>query len=127
MGINLEKPVFGKCHCGAVRFTVESGVGVINCHCRDCQQMHGNYNAMLAGPATNVTFESDETLTWYDSSESAQRGFCSHCGSRLFKRAGDRMMVSMGSLEEATGLRTMKNIWLDSKGDWYDAPDVEEA
>jgi hypothetical protein len=124
--MNLEDTVKGRCHCGAVRFAVSGGVGVINCHCEDCRRMHGNYNPMLAGPASNVRFESQDTLTWYDSSGSAQRGFCGSCGSRLFKRAGDRMMVSMGCLED-TGLRTMKNIWVESKGSWYDVPEVEDA
>lgn len=122
--MNLENRIEGQCHCGAVQFAVSGGVGVINCHCKDCQQMHGNFNPMLAGPVAAVSFGSNETLVWYESSQSAKRGFCSKCGSRLFKRAGDRMMVSMGALGD-TGLRTMKNIWVESKGDWYDLPAVE--
>lgn len=122
---NLSHEVRGACHCGAVRFVVSGGVGVISCHCGDCRKMHGNYNPMLAGPATNVAFEDSSTLKWYASSESAERGFCERCGSRLFKRAGERMMVSMGALEE-TGLRTFKNVWAESKGGWYDLPEVAQ-
>jgi hypothetical protein len=118
----------GQCHCGGVRYSVEGErTGVIACHCRDCQQMHGNYNPMAAVPETAVTFEADDTLVWYVSSEKAQRGFCSRCGSRLFKKnnGSDRLLISMGTFDPPTGMRFMKHIWTESKGDWYDVPDVE--
>ncbi len=73
--------------------------------------------------------ESDETLVWYDSSDRAKRGFCGVCGSRLFKKnlGADRMMISMGAFDPPTGMRFFKHIWTDSKGDWYDVPEVEVA
>ena len=117
--------ITGRCRCGGVRFRITRPVtGAILCHCRDCQQMHGNYNAMAAAPRDAVIFEADATLAWYASSDKARRGFCTTCGGRLFKDnlGSDRLMVSMGVLDPPTGLHVMKNIWTQSKGDWYDLP-----
>lgn len=115
----------GQCHCGGVRFRIEGeAVGVVVCHCRDCQQMHGNANAMVAAPAKAVAIEDSGTLTWYASSAQAERGFCSRCGGRLFKRpaGGERLLVSAGTIDPPTGMKVIRNVWLQSKGDWYDAP-----
>lgn len=117
----------GRCHCGGVIFTIPAdSAGVVACHCSDCRQMHGNYNAMLAAPREAVVFEASETLHWYRSSDAARRGFCSTCGSRLFKDnfGSPRLMVSAGLIEGATGKRIVRNLWPESKGDWYDLPEV---
>ncbi len=115
----------GGCYCGAVRFDIPAeSVGVIACHCKDCQKMHGNYNVMLGAPRGEVRFEKDATLVWFASSEKAKRGFCSACGSRLFKDnlGSERLMVSAGVLDGPTGKRIIRNLWESSKGDWYDLP-----
>lgn len=117
----------GTCHCGAVSFESNADqTGVINCHCTDCQKMHGNYNAMAGVPKEGLSISGE--ITWYQSSEKAKRAFCPSCGARLFKDnvGSERMMVSMGVIDGSTGLRTLKNIFTDSKGDWYDLP-MEEA
>ncbi|MGG5820645.1 DJ-1/PfpI family protein [Falsiroseomonas sp. HW251] len=117
-------PFTGRCHCGGVRYRVAEAVGVIVCHCRDCQQMHGNANAMLAAAAEAVTLDSDATLVWYASSPAAERGFCSRCGGRLFKRLkeGGRMLVSAGTVDPPTGMTVIRDVWAQSKGDWYEIP-----
>ncbi|MEM1429310.1 MAG: GFA family protein [Pseudomonadota bacterium] len=116
----------GECHCGAVTFEADAQpVGVINCHCTDCQKMHGNFNAMagVAKDALTIT----GPIQWYESSEKARRGFCPTCGARMFKDnlGGDRMMISMGVIAGSTGLRPFRNIFTESKGDWYDPPAEE--
>jgi hypothetical protein len=120
----------GQCHCGGVRYRIEGQVaGVIVCHCRDCQQMHGNANAMVAAPAAGVTLEAAETLTWYRSGPSAERGFCARCGGRLFKRpdGGERLLVSAGTIDPPTGMRVIRDVWVGSKGDWYDVAEPPGA
>ena len=114
----------GRCFCGAVTFSVSAPpVGVIACHCRDCQQMHGNYNVMARVPRDALSVSGEE-LVWFRSSDKARRGFCGKCGSRLFKDnvGTDAVLVSMGSFDGSTGLRLFRNIWTESKGDWYDLP-----
>jgi hypothetical protein len=115
----------GRCFCGAVTFTAQGPlVGVIACHCRDCQQMHGNYNVMAGVARDRLTVAGP--LVWFASSDKARRGFCGTCASRLFKDnlGSPRMMVSMGAFDAATGLSMARNLWVESKGDWYDLPAV---
>jgi hypothetical protein len=117
--------IHGQCHCGGVTFTCDDDVvAVIACHCRDCQQMHGNYNAMAAVPREALAIAEPTTLVWYQSSDKARRGFCSSCGSRLFKDnlGSPKMMVSMGVINPPTGFRFIRHLWTESKGDWYDVP-----
>lgn len=121
----MSERLHGRCHCGGVAFTFPANsAGVVACHCDDCRKMHGNYNAMLAAPRTDVQFEADATLHWYDSSDKARRGFCTVCGSRLFKDniGSDRLMVSAGVIDGPTDKRIIRNLWEHSKGDWYDLP-----
>ncbi|MEM5472037.1 GFA family protein [Hoeflea sp. AS60] len=123
----MASMLHGSCHCGGVAFSIPAdSVGVVACHCTDCRKMHGNYNAMLAAPRHEVSFESETTLHWYDSSDKVKRGFCTTCGSRLFKDnlGSDRLMVSAGVIDGATGKRIIRNLWEQSKGDWYDLPDT---
>ena len=116
----------GQCFCGAVTFTATAApIGVISCHCTDCQQMHGTYNAMAGVPRNGLTIIGP--VTWYNSSDKARRGFCGTFGSRMFKdnHGSDRMMISMGAVAGSTGLRNFKNIFTGSHGDWYDLPPEE--
>lgn len=117
----------GRCHCGGVVFTVPAdSAGIVACHCTDCRQMHGNYNAMLVAPREAAVLEASHTLHWYRSSDTARRGFCGVCGSRLFKDnlAPARFLVSAGVIDGTTGKRNMRNLWRESKGGWYDLPEV---
>jgi hypothetical protein len=123
----MTERLTGGCHCGALRFSIPSqSLGVVACHCEDCRKSHGNYNAMLAAPRGDVAFEADATLRWYASSEKARRGFCTVCGSRLFKDnlGSDRLMVSAGVIDGSTGKRIVRNLFEQSKGDWYDLPAI---
>jgi hypothetical protein len=73
----------------------------------------------------DLEFSEDRGLRWIDSPDSAhdaRRGFCGECGSSLFWHAPGREMVSMsaGCLDEPTGIRTMRQIWVTSAGDYYE-------
>lgn len=117
----------GACHCGRVRVTMPEGsAGVVACHCADCQKLHGNFFALLAAARADVRWEGEEHIQWYRSSAENERGFCRQCGSRLAKRpvAGDRIMVSAGLFDRALPRKVVRNLWLEQKPDWYEAPRV---
>ncbi|MDP3276721.1 MAG: GFA family protein [Deltaproteobacteria bacterium] len=117
----------GACHCGRVRVHMPSAsAGVVACHCSDCQKLHGNFFAMLVAEQTSVQWEGAEHITWYRSSPANERGFCTHCGSRLAKRPveGSRIMVSAGLFALAPSRAVIKNVWLEHKPTWYQAPRV---
>ena len=73
----------------------------------------------------NLNLIKATSLSWYDSSDKARRGFCSVCGSSMFyERKGiDKISVSAGSLEIPTSLDRMRHIYVTSKGDYYDISD----
>lgn len=115
------------CHCRNIRLHLPaSAVGVLACHCHDCQKMHGNFNAFLAVPATEVVVEGGDHLVWYQSSEASRRAFCGICGARVLKEitAAGRWLVSAGLIDGPTGKHIMKNLWEQSKPDWYELPAI---
>lgn len=116
-----------RCHCGKVHLTLPAtAAGVLACHCDDCQKMHGNFNAFLAVPVVDVEVSGAEHLVWYQSSAAARRAFCATCGARVLKEVTEagRWLISAGLVEGPTGRRIIKNLWADSKPDWYDLPAV---
>ncbi len=118
------KKTTGQCHCGAIRYEVNGDLtGVINCHCGDCRRWHGNFSAYAVARLEEFHFtRGEDKLVWYESSEKARRGFCPDCGSSIFKdnKDGKTIVLSVGALDAPTGMSHLKDIFTDSKGDWYE-------
>ena len=82
----------------------------------------------MAATATlqdNLVLDSDQGLSWYQSSESARRGFCRICGSSLFwfPVAGSRICIMAGTLDQPTGIEAAEHIYVDFKADYYELND----
>lgn len=125
----MRESLSASCHCGSVRLTFPAdAAGVMACHCTDCQKMHGNYNAFVAVAIADVTLTGSEELAWYPSSESSRRAFCRTCGARVAKEltAAGRWLVSAGLIDGPTGKRIIRNLWAQSKPDWYALPEMPE-
>ena len=76
----------GRCLCGAVKFTAKKmSSNVDACHCSMCRRWGGG-PLMVVSCGTEVTFEGEENIAVYNSSDWAERGFCNKCGSHLFYR-----------------------------------------
>lgn len=121
----MSEQLHASCHCGKVKVTIPAAsVGVLACHCGDCQKMHGNFNAFLAVPKNEVELAGADELVWYQSSEASRRAFCGTCGGRLLKEvtAAGRWLISAGLVDGPTGKRIIKNLWEQSKPDWYELP-----
>jgi hypothetical protein len=126
MSDNAE-PVSGNCLCGSVRYEVDQFArGVVGCHCEQCRKTSGHYVAATKATHDNLRMISDKTLKWYRSSDIAERGFCSECGSNLFWQPGERATTSIfaGTIDGETGLKMTSQIHCESKGDYYDLPDA---
>ncbi len=115
----------GGCLCGAVKFEVTlKGRDIHICHCNLCRKWAG-------GPSLSLMCEDgwkisgEESLTWFDSSEWAQRGFCNKCGSHLFGRLneGDYRGVHVGALDDQSALEVGGHIFIDKKPSYYDFTD----
>ena len=115
----------GRCLCGAVRFEV---VGALSephaCHCGQCRRQSGHYVVATSARRADFKLIRADGLTWYRSSDIARRGFCGRCGSVLFwDDGGDDISINVGSLDQPTGLKLARHIYVDDKADYYDIDD----
>lgn len=111
----------GRCLCGAVSFAAENVDPEIHaCHCRTCQQWFGG--PALGVSVGSIAFDGREHVSTYDSSEWAERGFCSKCGSNLFYRlkAQDHYILFTGTFDSQDGLRLAGEIFIDAKPSGYE-------
>lgn len=83
----------GSCHCGKVRFALESRhpYPFNRCYCSICRKVAGGggYAINLGGDAETLTVEGREHVSVYRVDEGGglsplERHFCSHCGSMLW-------------------------------------------
>ena len=119
--------VQGSCQCGAVRFEIEGPLrDVINCHCSICRKLSGHHWAATSAPISAIRLTEERGLAWYQSSSKARRAFCNMCGATLFYEpyGEDRWAIGAGTLDGATGLKTVKNICIEEAGDYYCLPEV---
>lgn len=113
----------GGCQCGAVRYRVEGRMrDVVACHCGQCRRWHGHVPGYSAARWTQVDLQGAQNIKWTVSSETARRGFCTGCGSSLFWEPKGKGTVSInaGTLDAPTGLKTVRQIFVADKGDYYD-------
>ncbi len=116
----------GGCLCGGVRFRVDGPLSDVGaCHCSQCRRTTGHYFAATTCAKADLSFESDATLAWYESSPGIRRGFCSRCGASLFwdDSARDEIDILAGTLDTPTGLRLVDHIFVADKGDYYEITD----
>ena len=108
MQINEVEKYSGSCACGSVTYHVDGDLGdVTYCHCVQCQKASGHYVASTSAKTSDFILTNDESLIWYQSSQQAERGFCSICGSNLFWRLKDDDEIGIwpGSLDHSPKLR----------------------
>ena len=113
----------GGCLCGDVRFRVTGPLrDVIACHCSMCRRATGAFVAATAAADADLAVTGADALRWYRSSDEAERGFCGRCGSNLFwRRPGSgRTSILAGCLDQPTGLRIGRHIFVADKGDFYE-------
>lgn len=116
----------GQCLCGAVKLTAHGEVKEADaCHCSMCRREGGGgpyYAVQFQG---KVILNTAETLTWYAASEWGERGFCSICGTAVvwrLKEFPDKLSVSLGVLDDTSGIQLDAHIFTDSGPDYYDIP-----
>lgn len=105
----------GRCLCGDVTFEIEPPFrDVLICNCTQCAQWTGHQVAAtgVSPDRLNVT-TGENRLSWYRSSEAAERGFCSTCGSSLFWRpdGGTHISIMAGTIDDPTGQLKVAAHW----------------
>ena len=112
----------GHCLCGSVRLIAhETSNEVGACHCKMCRRWGGG-PFMEIECGTNVTFDGEENISVYDSSDWGQRGFCNQCGAHLFflfKKTGG-YGVPIGLFDDDEKLEFRHQVFIDDKPPFYE-------
>src|SRR5699024_3402761 len=104
----------GGCACGAVRFTAEAPRAYGVCHCTTCRRWTGGpFLAVNCGAEVKI----EGPVTIWNSSDWAERGSCTRCGSGLFYRLkpnGDHYLA-VGAFDDQQGWEMTEQIFIDRK------------
>ena len=109
----------GKCLCEKVSIKLTPKSTEIGaCHCSTCRQWSGG--PYLAIESDQVSLSGD-SISRYDSSEWAERGFCNQCGTHLFYKlkSNGTHYVPVGLLAEHPDMALTHQIFIDSKPAYY--------
>lgn len=83
----------GSCHCGAVRFRLETNTPYPyqRCYCTICRKTQGGggYAVNIMGWADSLEVDGEENISVYNAvidgvKSPLERRFCKHCGSALW-------------------------------------------
>lgn len=111
----------GQCLCGRVEFTILNDTSTFDsCHCSMCRRWSGG-PAFGVEAKNGIEFKSQQYVKIYNSSEWAERGFCSNCGSHLFYRLknGSYSNVPFGLLINQSNFKFSTQIYVDHKPECY--------
>ncbi|MBF8223349.1 GFA family protein [Halomonas sp. 328] len=112
----------GRCLCGAVTLELSLGDAKVGaCHCTMCRTWGGGPLLALESVAA-MTLHGEKHVATYASSEWAERGFCSRCGTHLFYRLkeGGHVAVPVGLIDDGRAWRFEAEIFVDEKPAFYD-------
>lgn len=114
-------PHQAKCLCKAVTVTAQTiDLKMGACHCGMCRKWTGGpFFATECG--SGVTFDGQEHLGVYASSDWAERGFCKTCGTHLFYRLKDKNFyaLSVGLFDGIKDFVFDHQIFIDEKPACY--------
>jgi hypothetical protein len=118
-----ETPVrTGGCLCGAVRFSVALETAHFSvCHCATCRRWGGG--PMLAVDVKDaVTWQGEENIARYRSSEWAERCYCVRCGTNLFYFLipEGSVTLNLGLFDDQDAFTMEDQIFIDEKPSGYD-------
>ena len=111
----------GGCHCGAIRFRVQGPLRkILMCHCSDCLKISGIGWRASAAHANKLDWLTEARPRSCRSSDWAERGFCSECGSQIFYCMHDRPLISIapGVFDSSEILSVAGQIFLSSHPRW---------
>ena len=116
----------GSCLCGAVTYRLHSDVSHAGaCHCKMCRQWTGGINIAMHVAPGGISFDGEDNITKFTSSDWAERAFCKTCGSSLYYHVtapgphqGD-YHVCIGTLDDADDVPVTEEIFIDVKPKGY--------
>ena len=111
------KTYHGQCHCGAVRYTVETDLGAMgDCNCSRCRRLGWVLQSAPASAFHLLSGEDNLTLYRFNT-EKIDHLFCKTCGIESFARGDDgkgngMVMINVNCLEGVPAVdRTAIKHW----------------
>lgn len=111
----------GSCLCGAVTITAKAASNNVGaCHCSMCRTWTGG-PLMAIDCQDQVEITGDDNVSIFNSSEWAERGFCSQCGTHLFYRLkpNNQYIIPAGLLDDQGNRHFDHQIFIEEKPDYY--------
>ncbi|MFN2100431.1 GFA family protein [Altererythrobacter sp. MF3-039] len=111
----------GVCLCGTVTVVAaEASNEVGACHCSMCRGWSGG-PFVEVDCGTSVEFSNVDAITVFNSSDWAERGFCSNCGTHLFYRIKEtgQTIVPVGIFPGDETLSFERQVFIDQKPHYY--------
>jgi hypothetical protein len=111
----------GACLCGEVKVTARSKSSSVGaCHCNICRGWGGGPLLAIECGA-DVKFDGEAQIKVFNSSDWAERGFCSQCGTHLFYRLKEGGLYALpAGLFGEQALVFDHQVFIDEKPGWYD-------
>ena len=109
------------CLCGSVTIRANYiNPKITVCHCEMCRKWGGG-PALALHCGTELDIKGREHIHVYNSSEWAERGFCSNCGTHLFYRSKDtgEYSIPAGFFSKLKGLEIEVQYFSDKRPDYY--------
>ncbi|MXU65941.1 GFA family protein [Oceanomicrobium pacificus] len=119
-------PLRFSCECSQVQYEISGPLPeVLACHCTQCRKSSGHYWASVRVQDDQIKVISDTTLAIYQSTDMAQRGFCTACGSTISWRLQGRpgLLLSAGCFDDDLPVRLTGHHFVTEKGNYYDLKD----
>lgn len=113
----------GSCLCGANRFTLPGPMGEVwGCHCQQCRKTSGHYSARFEVDPAAMVWQARLTRD-HVGPNGGVRSFCPTCGSGLTFHGATEFSVEAGVIDNPTGGRLVRHIFVADKGDYYELAD----
>jgi hypothetical protein len=119
----------GSCHCGAVRFSVQSETPYpyMSCYCSICRKTAGGggYAINIMGRADTLKVKG-RTKAYRATRGGGERHFCPACGSALWvwdRRWAEAVYPFASAIDsKLPAPKERQHIMLDSKANWVPVP-----
>ena len=110
----------GSCLCGSVTVNGTFGESVGACHCDICRTWGGGPLLALDG-GVDLEVSDLSFVTVFGSTDWAERGFCSKCGTHLYIKVKDsgRYIVPAGLFDLDQELDFDHQIFIDKRPSYY--------
>ena len=124
-----KEAIDGGCYCGKVQYQVRLPVKwCAHCHCTQCRHTQGAPIITWFG-VDDKNFQiikGENDICWFESSEQAKRGHCSHCGTPLFflgQRWQGEVHITRESTQEDILLKPKVHVFYERHVDYLEFDD----